>query len=668
MAEVRSDTPVPPLNRRAIDDLLEIASDHVRLGGLPAASLALAHNGQIIAARTFGAADDSPFVAFSTTKVVTSAAVWLLLQDGRLALTDSVASLVDGLSDDWDGLTVEHLLTHTAGCPTAFMPPDRWRTDRAAEFATWYPEWEPGTRFQYHPTSTMWLLAAAIERVTGQQHDEFIRGSVIAPLGLKNTWFGEIPPEGVVPIRHIGSPDERALTPVELPEFVQNEAWFESFNEPHIQEAGVPSTGLMTTASDLAQFYQALLTGRAADGTEVWTTNTLNEARTVRSGVLRDPMTDRRANRGLGVIVAGSGGRLMRGFGVDCSPTTFGHPGMGGQVAWADPQTGVSFVFLTSGLDRNVMRLGMRMVALSSAAATVFPQPKASGGLISRWASATRSAVDSAHYQHDGEFVESMLPWMERFGRYFDSEVRGMDRVPKGRPVLLVANHSGGMLTPDTTAVMAEWYRVRGLDDQLVGLGFDAAFGIPGFATLMRRFGLVPASRKNAARALRAGRSVLVYPGGAHEVFRPWGDRNNIDFGGHMGFVRLALAEGVDIVPIVGHGGHETTVVLTRGEALGKLLKLDRLRLGHLPILLQFPWGISPAGIPSVPMPAKITVDVGAPISWPDLDADAANDPDVVKRCFEQVTGTMQSTLDRLVSENPKPLMSRLRGFFGGAT
>ena len=114
--------------------------------------------------------------------------------------------------------------------------------------------------------------------------------------------------------------------------------------------------------------------------------------------------------------------------------------------------------------------------------------------------------------------------------------------------MLLVGNHSGGLLVPDTTAVISAWYRHRGLDSPLVGLAFDGMFAIPGMESLMRKIGEIPASPENAGRALDAGAAVLVYPGGANEAFRPWTERNRIVLGGHKGFIRLALAKGVPVV------------------------------------------------------------------------------------------------------------------------
>lgn len=280
---------------------------------------------------------------------------------------------------------------------------------------------------------------------------------------------------------------------------------------------------------------------------------------------------------------------------------------------------------------------------------------------IEFWAGETAKRLREPAFRRDTGFLEKLLPLMDWFNTYFDADVRGFDRLPADGPMLLVGNHSGGMITPDTTAFIAAWYRERGLDDPLIGLAFDAAFAIPGMSSLMRNLGEVPANMKNAGRALEAGASVLVYPGGEHEVLRPWTDRNKIDFGGHMGFVRLALRQRVPVVPVVGHGGHNSTIILTRGENIAKALGLDRVRLSAFPILLQVPWGVSLFGMPSIPLPAKITVQICEPLDWSHLSPKKADDPETVQRCYQEITAVMQRTLDELVEENPYPVLSRLR-------
>jgi CubicO group peptidase (beta-lactamase class C family) len=131
-----------------------------------------------------------------------------------------------------------------------------------------------------------------------------------------------------------------------------------------VREVGVPGGGAVTGAGDLALFYQALL----GAGPPVWRPETVLEARRVRTGEFVDPLFRKRANRGLGITISGDADRVFRGFGRTNSEEAFGHNGAGGQIAWADPATGLSFVYLTSGFDRDIVRQGRRGVALSSLA------------------------------------------------------------------------------------------------------------------------------------------------------------------------------------------------------------------------------------------------------------------------------------------------------------
>ena len=84
----------------------------------------------------------------------------------------------------------------------------------------------------------------------------------------------------------------------------------------------------------------------------------------------RDPLVGVPANRTLGLIVAGDDGNAnRRGFGHTQSPRTFGHDGAAGQIAWADPESGLSFCYLTNGRDRHLIREARRTVGISSRAA-----------------------------------------------------------------------------------------------------------------------------------------------------------------------------------------------------------------------------------------------------------------------------------------------------------
>jgi 1-acyl-sn-glycerol-3-phosphate acyltransferase len=263
-------------------------------------------------------------------------------------------------------------------------------------------------------------------------------------------------------------------------------------------------------------------------------------------------------------------------------------------------------------------------------------------------------------FQRDPELLELLLPLMHAVRLYFGGEVRGFENLPEGKPTLIVGNHSGGMMTFDPFHLMLEWAHARGLESPLYALSYDLLFAFPGMGPFFRKLGCLPASHENARRALDRGASVVVFPGGDYEVFRPWVDRNRIRFGHRMGFIALALTTGASVVPMTIHGAHESTLVLTRGHRLAGRLGLDRLRVKVFPILWNFPFGVAPAFVPTLPLPSKVTVQLGEPMDWGHLGPEDAENPEVLQRCYEELTGCMQETLDGLTEERPYPILSRL--------
>ena len=130
-------------------------------------------------------------------------------------------------------------------------------------------------------------------------------------------------------------------------------------------------------------------------------------------------------------------------------------------------------------------------------------------------------------------------------------------------------------------------------------------------------------------------------------------------YGGRKGVIRLALRTQVPIVPAVSVGAHETLVVLSRGEGLARRLGLDkRFRVSVMPLVLGPPFGIVPGGIPTFPLPAKVTVELLDPIDFSErFGPEAAEDPEVVDACFEELTSTMQDALYRLAAERQFPVI-----------
>ncbi|WP_123027870.1 lysophospholipid acyltransferase family protein [Mycolicibacterium stellerae] len=239
---------------------------------------------------------------------------------------------------------------------------------------------------------------------------------------------------------------------------------------------------------------------------------------------------------------------------------------------------------------------------------------------------------------------------------YFRSEVRGIDNIPAG-PCLVVGNHSGGLLTPDMSVFAVAYYDEYGYDRPLYTLAHDLLFDTPA-AALLRRTGVIRATRENAAAGLAAGAAVMVFPGGDHEVYRSTLRRNKIAFGGRTGYVSTAIEAGVPIVPAVSVGAQETQLFLARGEWLSRRLGLAKLsrkvgRSDILPITFGFPFGLSIFTIPlNMPLPSKIVTQVLPPI---DIAARFGKDPDV-HDVDRYVRWVMQSVLDTLGRRRRLPI------------
>ncbi len=257
--------------------------------------------------------------------------------------------------------------------------------------------------------------------------------------------------------------------------------------------------------------------------------------------------------------------------------------------------------------------------------------------------------------ERDPDYIREQLPllWLAA-SIWYRGEVRGLGNIPDDGPVLLVGNHSGGNMTPDTLVFTLAFATYFGVERAFYQLAHNLVLSMPALASL-RKFGTVAASPSNAAKALDAGCALLVYPGGDYEVHRPIWERNRVDFDGRKGFIRLALEHGVPIVPVVSIGGQETSLFLSRGERLARLLALDRLfRLKVLPISIALPWGLNVGDmLGHIPLPAKITIETLPAI---DLREEFGPDPDL-DEIYDHIVRSMQETLDALAAERRLPII-----------
>ncbi|HEY7054846.1 MAG TPA: lysophospholipid acyltransferase family protein, partial [Mycobacterium sp.] len=251
--------------------------------------------------------------------------------------------------------------------------------------------------------------------------------------------------------------------------------------------------------------------------------------------------------------------------------------------------------------------------------------------------------------QRDPDYIRDQLPGLWLLASlYFRADVRGLDRIPADGPVLLVGNHSGGNLPPDTFVFTLAFCSYFGVERPFYQLAHNLVVSMPGLGSL-RKFGTVAANHENARLALESGAALLVYPGGDYEVFRPSWKRHEVDFGGRKGYVKLAREAGVPIVPIASVGGQEAALFLDRGQWLARLLRVDRtLRLKSVPIALAPPWGLVVSDmVPRLPLPTKIAIEVQDPIEV-DGDDEAVHD---------KVMASLQGAVDGLAAERRFPVI-----------
>jgi CubicO group peptidase (beta-lactamase class C family) len=361
------------IDTASIERLVARARREVDEGLLPSAQVALALDGEVILDETFGeASPESRYCVFSCTKVFVAGAVWTLIQDGLLDVTRRVVDYIPEFGTNGkDVVTVEQVMLHQSGFPSAPLGPPKWATTegRLEAFGKWRLQWEPGTKFEYHPSSAHWVLAELIDRLAGADYRDVIAERITTPIGLPRV-LGITEP---VPVRvphsvgGVATPDEleEVFGVRELPATEVTTDAVSYLGTPEAMAVGLPGGGGVMRAADLTLLYQELLHNTHG----IWDPAVLTDVRTNVRSRLPDVWTGVPAARTLGLVTAGDDGLApMRGFGHTNSSGAFGHNGAFGQIAWADPATGLSFAYVTDGLDEHVIRQGRRGIALSSIA------------------------------------------------------------------------------------------------------------------------------------------------------------------------------------------------------------------------------------------------------------------------------------------------------------
>ena len=300
--------------------------------GLPACQIAVARDREVVMFETFGdATNNTRFRVASATKPIVASAVLQLIGDGQLDISARVADYIPEFGTNGkDVVTVEQLMVFSCGFPRAPMP-SRDGADgarRLARFSEWELEWEPGTRFEYHPACAHWVMAELIERLGGVTFCDFIEQRVTEPLGLPRLLGFAAGQQG--DIAGLTNPDGTRVENVDpgpIPDA----------DRLAMIEVGAPGGGGVMTAASLALFYQGLLHNPDA----LWKPDVLADATTNIRNSFLEPTYNLPANRTIGCLVIGNGfaSQWVK------QPNAYGHPGAGGQFGYADPDTGLSVAF-----------------------------------------------------------------------------------------------------------------------------------------------------------------------------------------------------------------------------------------------------------------------------------------------------------------------------------
>ncbi|MEV1061772.1 serine hydrolase domain-containing protein [Streptomyces sp. NPDC050263] len=303
----------------------------------------------------------------SATKGVAAAVLLLLHQRGELDLDAPVGRYWPEYKTAGKERTlVRHVLAHRAGVPVLDRPltPAEAADPElgAAAVAAQPPAWEPGTDHGYHAQTYSWLTGELVRRITGRPIGEWIAQEVAGPVRA-DLWLG-LPAAAAARVGRVGHVDApvRAGALRTRPKQAVADAYADPAsltrrafaaitplpdeNDPAYRAAALPASNGIATADGLARFYASLIGEVEGGGVRLFRPETVELARGEQSsGPDRVLVVNTRF--GLGHMLHGAASPLL-------SPGAFGHPGRGGALGLADPESGIAFGYVTNGFRTSV--------------------------------------------------------------------------------------------------------------------------------------------------------------------------------------------------------------------------------------------------------------------------------------------------------------------------
>lgn len=340
------------------------------------AAVALYHHGSKVVDLWAGTRDvdgaepwavDTVQIVRSAGKGIAAAVPLLLHQRGQVDLDAPVGTYwPEFKANGKERVLVRHLLAHRSGVAaldTTLTPEeaaDQVSGPRAV--AEQRPQWEPGTDHGYHAQTYSWIVGELVRRVSGRTIGRWIAEEIARPLGL-DFWFG-LPEDEAHRIGRIGPvepppaegsgalrmrPKRSVVDAYGDPDSLTRRAFgaidpFPDENDPGYRAAELPASNGVATARGLARCYAAMI--GEVDGHRLFAPATLTLARTEESaGPDRVLVVNTRF--GLGYMLHGPSAPLL-------GPGSFGHPGRGGSLGFADPESGIALGYVTNGLQKGV--------------------------------------------------------------------------------------------------------------------------------------------------------------------------------------------------------------------------------------------------------------------------------------------------------------------------
>jgi CubicO group peptidase (beta-lactamase class C family) len=339
---------------RQIDLLCNLIDGHIVEDRYPGCQIALARHGKLALAKTFGnavtapapraASNDTLWLLYSNTKVITAVTLWALAERGAFSFSDKISDHVPEFAKNAKGnITVLQVITHQGGFPNAIVGKDAWANHKrlrevVSDFAL---EWSPGSKVHYHGLSAHWVLGVLIEAVTGKDFRDVIRELVTKPLGLDDELFVGLPQNAFARAADMHEPMPAGTSGGEA---MRPDA---NANAEDWRKSGAPGGAGYGTARAMAALYQMMLNGGELNGVRLLSPRLLQYAIRNHTGDRVDEFMGMPMHRGLGPHLRGTT-ENVRGLGGFASPRAFGHGGVGTSYCWGDPDSGVSFAYLTN--------------------------------------------------------------------------------------------------------------------------------------------------------------------------------------------------------------------------------------------------------------------------------------------------------------------------------